>query len=89
MKNLSLVLTIVFFAGCAHSPREPKTVNPAELEKIQKRAAVDLNCPSEGVTVEVLERLATALNVKLVSLFEEPAPDAPVPQSLKRGRKPR
>ena len=56
MKNLSLVLTIVFFAGCAHSPREPKTVNPAELEKIQKRAAVDLNCPSEGVTVEVLEQ---------------------------------
>ena len=43
----------------------------------------------ENPTVEVLERLAAALKVKLVSLFEEPAPDAPVPQSLKRGRKPR
>ncbi len=56
MKNLALVVVaLAVSTGCAHSPRAPKTANPAEVEKIQKRAAVDLNCPNEAVTVEVLE----------------------------------
>jgi transcriptional regulator with XRE-family HTH domain len=43
----------------------------------------------ENPTVDVLERLAISLNVKLAAILEEPAPDAPAPQPLKRGRKPR
>lgn len=57
MKSLSLaVVAFVFATGCAHSPRAPKTANPAEVERVQKRAAVDLGCPAESVTVEVLEQ---------------------------------
>lgn len=56
MNKFALVVVALAVAtGCAHSPKGPKAANPAELEKIQKRAAVDLNCPNEAVTVEVLE----------------------------------
>ena len=43
----------------------------------------------ENPTVAVLERLATALNVKLTEFFAEPRAGEPVPQALPGGRKPK
>jgi transcriptional regulator with XRE-family HTH domain len=43
----------------------------------------------ENPTVEVLERLADTLGIKLAELFEEPAEGAAPPEPLKAGRKPR
>jgi PBP1b-binding outer membrane lipoprotein LpoB len=58
-RSLAVVVSLVFFAGCAHSnankaAAEPKAANPAEVEKVKKRAEIDLNC--QAVTVEVLEQ---------------------------------
>jgi transcriptional regulator with XRE-family HTH domain len=39
-------------------------------------------------SVDVLERLAQVLKVKLSELFIEPEPGTPPPPTLKRGRKP-
>lgn len=50
-----LVLALAVLSGCAHTPKEKKApvANPAEVEKVQRRAEADLNC--QNVTVEVLE----------------------------------
>lgn len=53
--KLFTLSVLVLCAGCAHAPKGPKTANPAEVEKVAKRAALDLSCPAESVTVEVLE----------------------------------
>lgn len=53
-----LAVVLVSVAGCAHSEkgeRAPKAANQAEVDRVTKRAAVDLNCPEANVTVEVLE----------------------------------
>jgi transcriptional regulator with XRE-family HTH domain len=42
----------------------------------------------ENPTVDVLERLARALNVGIVELFAIPGPNAVAPGVLKKGRKP-
>jgi hypothetical protein len=56
MKKLIILFAVFAFAtGCAHSQKGPKTASSSEVEKIQKRAAVDLNCAAENVTVEVLQ----------------------------------
>jgi transcriptional regulator with XRE-family HTH domain len=39
-------------------------------------------------TIDLLEKLATALSVDVSELLVVPGPDAPKPQNLKRGRKP-
>jgi hypothetical protein len=45
MKKLIILFAVFAFAtGCAHSQKGPKTASSSEVEKIQKRAAVDLNC---------------------------------------------
>jgi hypothetical protein len=46
-------LVLASLTGCAHRQAGPKQANPAEVEKVQKRAELDLNCPT--VTVEVLQ----------------------------------
>ena len=57
MKSLSIVVVaLVIATGCAHSPRAPKTANPEEIERVKQRAANDLNCPAESVTVGVLQQ---------------------------------
>lgn len=52
---LALSFTAALFSSCAHTPKEKtaKGPNPAEVEKVQRRAEADLNCAT--VTVEVLE----------------------------------
>lgn len=56
MKTLITLFAVFGFAtGCAHSQPRPKTASSSEVEKIRKRAAVDLNCPAENVAVEVLQ----------------------------------
>ncbi len=43
----------------------------------------------ENPTVAVLEKVAQALGVKIVDLFEVPRADDPLPQPLRRGRRPK
>ena len=56
MKKLVLMFGLTLVA-CAHNsqPKEPKPVNPAEVDRIRSRAAAELSCAEENVTVEVLE----------------------------------
>lgn len=44
---------------------------------------------TENVTITQLEKMATVLGVKVQQLLEEPAGDAPLPQTLASGRKPK
>lgn len=60
-RSITVVMFLAFSAGCAHSGSnstkanaEPKAANPAEVEKVKKRAEIDLNC--NEVSVEVLEQ---------------------------------
>ena len=41
----------------------------------------------ENPTVAVIEKLSTTLGVPIAQLFEEPAPDQPLPKPLRAGRK--
>lgn len=52
---VAVAVTFALFTGCAHTPKEKaaKRPNPAEVEKVQRRAEADLGC--QQVTVEVLE----------------------------------
>jgi len=43
---------------------------------------------SANSSVDLLDRLARALKVRLVELFIEPAPGAPQPKPLRAGRRP-
>lgn len=49
----------------------------SEIERSQKAA-----------TVDVLDRLAAALNVPISALFDIPAEDASLPSNLAKGRRP-
>ncbi len=52
---LAVAATFTLLTGCAHTSSEKagKGANPAEVEKVQRRAEADLSC--QQVTVEVLE----------------------------------
>lgn len=43
----------------------------------------------ENPTVEVLERIASALDAAIVDFFARPAPGEPAPKPLPGGRRPR
>jgi len=44
---------------------------------------------SANPSVDMLERVCSVLRVRIMELFIEPAPGAPMPKPLKAGRRPR
>lgn len=56
-RPLFFLVAMLMGLGCAHkqSAKEPRDADPAAVEQVRKRAAIDLSC-QEDVKVEVLEQ---------------------------------
>lgn len=72
-----------------------RTAKGLSQERLAADAGVDRAWVSElereqgNTSVDLLERLASALGVPIAALFSEPPSDAERPQPLRKGRKPR
>lgn len=75
--------------------RRLRTNRGISQEKLAADTGVDRAYISEierqkgNATVDLLDRLAGVLNVEVGEFFELPAGDAPAPEPLRRGRRPR
>lgn len=75
--------------------RALRTAKSLSQERLAIDAGVDRAWVSElereqgNTSVDLLDRLAEALDVPIASLFAEPEPDADRPQPLRSGRRPR
>jgi transcriptional regulator with XRE-family HTH domain len=64
-------------------------------EKLAEKARTDraftgqVERASVNSSLDMLEKLAKALDAPLSALFVEPGPDDPEPENLRRGRKPK
>jgi transcriptional regulator with XRE-family HTH domain len=75
--------------------RALRTVKSLSQERLAVDAGVDRAWVSElereqgNTSVDLLDRLAEALDVPIAALLAEPDPDADKPQPLRSGRRPR
>lgn len=75
--------------------RALRTAKSLSQERLAADAGVDRAWVSElereqgNTSVDLLDRLAEALEVPIAALFAEPAPDAEKPAPLRSGRRPR
>ena len=75
--------------------RALRTAKSLSQERLAIDAGVDRAWVSElereqgNTSVDVLDRLAEALDVPVAALLAEPEPDADKPQPLRSGRRPR
>jgi len=75
--------------------RALRTAKSLSQERLAADAGVDRAWVSElereqgNTSVDLLDRLAEALDVPIAALFAEPDPDADKPQPLRSGRRPR
>lgn len=75
--------------------RALRTAKSLSQERLAADAGVDRAWVSElereqgNTSVDLLDRLAEALDVPIAALLAEPAPDADKPQPLRSGRRPR
>jgi transcriptional regulator with XRE-family HTH domain len=75
--------------------RALRTAKSLSQERLAADAGVDRAWVSElereqgNTSVDLLDRLAEALDVPVASLLAEPDPDADKPQPLRSGRRPR
>jgi transcriptional regulator with XRE-family HTH domain len=74
--------------------RRLRVAHGISQERLAADAGVDraylggLERQDENPTVDLLDRIAAVLTVKLADLFEQPQPGEQPPKPLKRGRKP-
>lgn len=74
--------------------RRIRTERGLSIEHLAFDASVDasylarIERGTANASVDILERVCSALKIRLIELFVEPLPGAPVPKPLPAGRRP-